>query len=175
MAELYKHMDERGTPINTTPAINGKDLDLYRLYRIVTFLGGHSRYVLHTQPSQFIRSCQKVSFISFLQGDQQELVENGCQEIGRWLRHDLFLGEPSSRPLPPLPPVLRGAQEDSGVHPGHGHPLGAEAETAVGYQWRILLLQATDAWSSQAKEVSHRLDVAQVWPLTTKLFSVSFL
>ena len=60
MAELYKHMDERGTPINTTPAINGKDLDLYRLYRIVTFLGGHSRYVLHTQLSLFIRSCQKV-------------------------------------------------------------------------------------------------------------------
>ena len=53
MAELYKHMDERGTPINTTPAINGKDLDLYRLYRIVTFLGGHSRYALHTQLSLF--------------------------------------------------------------------------------------------------------------------------
>ena len=93
-------------------------------------------------------------------------MENGCQEIGRWLRHDLFLSEPSSRALPPLPPVLRGAQEDPGVHPGHRHPLGAEAEAAVRYQWRILLLQATDAWSSQAKKVSHRLDVAQVWLLT---------
>ena len=93
-------------------------------------------------------------------------MENGCQEIGRWLRHYLFLSEPSSRALPPLPPVLRGAQEDPGVHLGHRHPLGAEAETAIGYQWRIFLLQTTDAWSSQAKEVSHRLDVAQVWPLT---------
>ena len=43
MAELYKHMEDRGQPINRTPNIANKDVDLYRLFKIVYKLGGHAR------------------------------------------------------------------------------------------------------------------------------------
>ena len=76
VAELYKHMEDKGSPINHTPAINGQgkiqeippplpgrnihmrlrykrivlicniflsDVDLYKLYRVVDRLGGHTR------------------------------------------------------------------------------------------------------------------------------------
>src|SRR5699024_9674378 len=40
VAKLYKFMDERGTPINSCPQVNGIDLNLYKLYRIVHKMGG---------------------------------------------------------------------------------------------------------------------------------------
>ena len=43
VAELYKHMEDRGSPIDRTPSIEGKDVDLYKLYRIVDKLGGNVR------------------------------------------------------------------------------------------------------------------------------------
>lgn len=43
VAQLYKYMDERGTPINKTPTIWGDDLDLYNLYRLVIKMGGYNR------------------------------------------------------------------------------------------------------------------------------------
>lgn len=36
-------MDERGTPINRGPVVNGKDLNLYKLYRLVDKKGGYNR------------------------------------------------------------------------------------------------------------------------------------
>jgi len=43
VAQLYKFMDDSGTPINKAPTINGRDLDLYKLFRIVHKLGGFNR------------------------------------------------------------------------------------------------------------------------------------
>jgi len=43
VAELYKHMDDRGTPINKTPSIGDQDIDLYKLFRLVQKLGGQQR------------------------------------------------------------------------------------------------------------------------------------
>ena len=43
VAQLIKFMDERGTPINRAPMIGSRDLDVYRLYRIVSELGGYYR------------------------------------------------------------------------------------------------------------------------------------
>ncbi|VDD74928.1 unnamed protein product [Mesocestoides corti] len=43
IAHLYRFMDQRGTPINKAPSIANKDLDLYKLYRIVHRLGGFHR------------------------------------------------------------------------------------------------------------------------------------
>lgn len=43
VAQLYKFMDERGTPINRAPSVGGRDLDLYRLYRVVHRMGGYNR------------------------------------------------------------------------------------------------------------------------------------
>ena len=34
VAQLYKFMEECGTPINKAPTIAGRDLDLYRLFRV---------------------------------------------------------------------------------------------------------------------------------------------
>ena len=43
VAQLYKYMDERGTPIQRSPTCGGKDLDLFRLYRVVYRMGGYNR------------------------------------------------------------------------------------------------------------------------------------
>lgn len=49
VAQLYKFMDERGTPINKGPAMAGRDLNLYRLFRVVSKLGGCNRVTNHNQ------------------------------------------------------------------------------------------------------------------------------
>lgn len=43
VAQLYKFMDERGTPINRAPTISGRDLNLYKLFNIVQQMGGYNR------------------------------------------------------------------------------------------------------------------------------------
>ncbi|OAD60399.1 AT-rich interactive domain-containing protein 4B [Eufriesea mexicana] len=43
VAQLYKFMDDRGTPINNCPMIGSEDIDLYRLFRAVYKLGGYNR------------------------------------------------------------------------------------------------------------------------------------
>lgn len=43
VAQLYKFMDERGTPINKAPVLAGKELDLYQFYDTVKKLGGYNR------------------------------------------------------------------------------------------------------------------------------------
>lgn len=34
VAQLYKFMDDRGTPINKGPTINSRDVDLYKLFKV---------------------------------------------------------------------------------------------------------------------------------------------
>lgn len=34
MAQLYKFMDDRGTPINKGPIIGTRDVDLYKLFKV---------------------------------------------------------------------------------------------------------------------------------------------
>lgn len=34
VAQLYKFMDDRGTPINKGPTINNRDVDLYKLFKV---------------------------------------------------------------------------------------------------------------------------------------------
>ncbi len=43
VAELYKFVDDRGTPMNKIPAVNKVDLDLHRLYTIVRKFGGYNK------------------------------------------------------------------------------------------------------------------------------------
>lgn len=49
VAQLYKFMDDRGTPINVCPMIGTKDIDLYRLFRAVQKLGGYNRVTNQNQ------------------------------------------------------------------------------------------------------------------------------
>ena len=49
VAELYKHMDDRGSPINKTPCIGDQDVDLYKLFRFVQKLGGTQRVTNNNQ------------------------------------------------------------------------------------------------------------------------------
>ncbi|XP_074035851.1 uncharacterized protein [Leptinotarsa decemlineata] len=43
VAQLYKFMDDAGTPLNKTPTIAHRDIDLHRLFRAVQKLGGYNR------------------------------------------------------------------------------------------------------------------------------------
>lgn len=47
VAQLYKFMDDRGTPINQGPTICSRDVDLYRLFYVVHNLGGYNRVTNH--------------------------------------------------------------------------------------------------------------------------------
>lgn len=43
VAQLYKFMDDSNTPLNKSPTIGNKDVDLHRLFRVVRKLGGYNR------------------------------------------------------------------------------------------------------------------------------------
>ncbi|KAK3093694.1 hypothetical protein FSP39_018994 [Pinctada imbricata] len=43
VAQLYKFMDDRGTPINKGPYIGNNDLNLYRLFKVVQKIGGYNK------------------------------------------------------------------------------------------------------------------------------------
>lgn len=43
VAQLYKFCDDRGTPINKAPSVGSKDLNLYKLFKVVQKLGGYNR------------------------------------------------------------------------------------------------------------------------------------
>ncbi len=47
VAQLYKFMDDRGTPMNRVPTINGVDIDLHRFFIIVRKLGGYNKVCKH--------------------------------------------------------------------------------------------------------------------------------
>merc|ERR1712212_701204 len=49
VAELYKHMEDKGTPINKTPSIGDKDVDLYKLFRLVQKLRGQQQVTNNNQ------------------------------------------------------------------------------------------------------------------------------
>ena len=61
VAELYKHMEDRGSPIDKTPCIDGKDVDLYRLYRVVDRLGGHAKV---SNKNEWRKVANKLNFYS---------------------------------------------------------------------------------------------------------------
>ncbi|XP_013777199.2 LOW QUALITY PROTEIN: AT-rich interactive domain-containing protein 4A-like [Limulus polyphemus] len=43
VAQLYKFMDDRGTPINIAPTVGNRDLNLYKLFKTVHKLGGFNK------------------------------------------------------------------------------------------------------------------------------------
>lgn len=49
VAQLYKYMDDRGTPLNKVPSIQSRDVDLYRLFRAVQKRGGYNRVTAQNQ------------------------------------------------------------------------------------------------------------------------------
>lgn len=49
VAQLYKFMDDRGTPINKGPIIGTRDVDLYKLFKVVHKLGGYNRVTNQNQ------------------------------------------------------------------------------------------------------------------------------
>ncbi|PNF29493.1 hypothetical protein B7P43_G04550, partial [Cryptotermes secundus] len=49
VAQLYKFMDDRGTPINKGPIIGNRDVDLYKLFKVVHKLGGYNRVTNQNQ------------------------------------------------------------------------------------------------------------------------------
>lgn len=49
VAQLYKYMDDRGTPLNKVPSIQSRDVDLYRLFQAVQKRGGYNRVTAKNQ------------------------------------------------------------------------------------------------------------------------------
>ncbi|XP_052565742.1 AT-rich interactive domain-containing protein 4B isoform X3 [Culex pipiens pallens] len=52
VAQLYKFMDDRGTPLNKVPSIINRDVNLYRLFRAVQKLNGYNRVTSQNQWKQ---------------------------------------------------------------------------------------------------------------------------
>lgn len=92
VAQLYKHMDDRGTPLNKGPSIASKDIDLYRLFRAAQKLGGYNRVTtqnqwkaiavrLGFQPTNSITNLVKQAYKKFLQPFEEFNRKLGCTMV----------------------------------------------------------------------------------------------
>lgn len=57
VAQLYKFMDDRGTPINKGPVISSKDVDLYKLFKVSSFLPDVSGFRRHGRSFDSASEC----------------------------------------------------------------------------------------------------------------------
>ncbi|CAN7995256.1 unnamed protein product, partial [Ixodes hexagonus] len=93
VAQLYKFMDERGTPINKGPVMGGRDLNLYRLFRVVGKLGGCNRVTNHNQwkdvyrrlglpaPTQANTNLLRGAYKKYLQSFEDFYRKLGCTMV----------------------------------------------------------------------------------------------
>ncbi|XP_014470937.1 PREDICTED: AT-rich interactive domain-containing protein 4B isoform X2 [Dinoponera quadriceps] len=134
VAQLYKFMDDRGTPINNCPMIGSEDIDLYRLFRAVYKLGGYNRVTNQNQWKAITRrlgfamqnspsthNLVKQAYKKFLHSFEDFYRKLGCtmvnhprgstrkQRPGRSLIRDKDRNTPIP---PPVPPVKNDKEED---------------------------------------------------------------
>lgn len=93
VAQLYKFMDDRGTPLNKIPSIINKDVDLYRLFRAAQKLGGYNRVTSqnqwksialrlgYTQATQAIINLVKQAYKKYLLSFEDFNRKLGCTMI----------------------------------------------------------------------------------------------
>ncbi|XP_025203332.1 AT-rich interactive domain-containing protein 4A-like [Melanaphis sacchari] len=62
VAQLFKFMDDRETPLNQTPMINEKDVDLFKLFKIVNNCGGYNK----------VDRCNQWVYVSVKAGHEQQ-------------------------------------------------------------------------------------------------------
>nr|XP_012227124.1 PREDICTED: AT-rich interactive domain-containing protein 4B [Linepithema humile] len=78
VAQLYKFMDDRGTPINVCPMIGSEDIDLYRLFRAVYKLGGYNRV---TNQNQWKIITRRLNFSMQNSGPMHNLVKQAYKKF----------------------------------------------------------------------------------------------
>lgn len=78
VAQLYKFMDDRGTPINNCPMIGSEDIDLYRLFRAVYKLGGYNRV---TNQNQWKLITRRLSFTMQNSSSTHNLVKQAYKKF----------------------------------------------------------------------------------------------
>ncbi|XP_034942591.1 LOW QUALITY PROTEIN: AT-rich interactive domain-containing protein 4B [Chelonus insularis] len=128
VAQLYKFMDDRGTPINNCPMIGNEDVDLYRLFRAVEKLGGYNRVTnqnqwksitrrlgISMQPTPTTHNLVKQAYKKFLHSFEDFYRKLGCtmvnhprgstrkQRPGRSLIRDKDRNTPVPTPQQTLP------------------------------------------------------------------------
>ena len=109
VAELYKHMDDRGTPINRTPYIDHKEVDLYMLFRLVQKLGGSQRVTNNNQwrlvakrlgfETNWCVNQVRVHYKRYLQSFEELYKTLGCTLINHPRGNNLRVRHGSGRPL----------------------------------------------------------------------------
>ncbi|XP_029170697.1 AT-rich interactive domain-containing protein 4B isoform X2 [Nylanderia fulva] len=133
VAQLYKFMDDRGTPMNVCPMIGSEDIDLYRLFRVVHKLGGYNRVTnqnqwktvtrrlgLMMQNSGTLYNLVKQAYKKYLHHFEDFYKKLGCtmvnhprsstrkQRSGRSLIRD----KDRNTPVPPQPPAQVKSDKD---------------------------------------------------------------
>ncbi|CAK9822302.1 AT-rich interactive domain-containing protein 4B [Anthophora retusa] len=138
VAQLYKFMDDRGTPINNCPMIGTEDIDLYRLFRAVYKLGGYNRvtnqnqwklitrrlsFTMQNSPST--HTLVKQAYKKFLHSFEDFYRKLGCtmvnhprgtirkQRPGRSLIRD----KDRNTPVPPQVSVVKNEKEEEDKKP----------------------------------------------------------
>ena len=109
VAELYKHMDERGTPINKNPCIGDQEVDLFKLFRCVQKLGGHQRVTNNSQwrvvakklgfETNWCVNQVRVCYKRYLQSFEELNRTLGCTLINHPRNTSLRVRHGSGRPL----------------------------------------------------------------------------
>lgn len=82
MAQLYKFMDDRGTPINRAPTVGARDLDLHKLWRVVQKQGGYNKVtnqnVWKTVGSRLTQDAGSPVNTNSVKVAYKRSVRNGC-------------------------------------------------------------------------------------------------
>ena len=109
VAELYKHMDDRGTPINRTPCIGNQEVDLYTLFRLVQKLGGTQRVTNNNQwrsvakrlgfETNWCVNQVRVCYKRYLQSFEELYKQLGCTLINHPKGNNMRVRHGSGRPL----------------------------------------------------------------------------
>ncbi|XP_044599044.1 AT-rich interactive domain-containing protein 4A isoform X2 [Cotesia glomerata] len=137
VAQLYKFMDDRGTPINNCPMIGNEDIDLYRLFRAVEKLGGYNRVTnqnqwksitrrlgISMQPTQATHNLVKQAYKKFLHSFEDFYRKLGCTMVNH--------PRGSTRKQRPGRSLIRDKDRNTPVPTAHQNIPKTEKEKAEG-------------------------------------------
>ena len=138
VAELYKHMDDRGSPINKTPTIGEHEVDLYKLFKFVQKLCGYQRVTNNNQwrivakklgfETNWCINQVKVIYKRYLLSFEELYRTLGCTLINHPRSNSMRVRHGSGRPL------MRGVRVSSKVREEDGSDkssIGSQEETGA--------------------------------------------
>uniref|UniRef100_A0AAV2JJH0 Proteasome subunit alpha type-3 n=1 Tax=Knipowitschia caucasica TaxID=637954 RepID=A0AAV2JJH0_KNICA len=164
LQQLYKFMEDRGTPINKPPVLGYKDLNLFKLFRLVTLQGGCKAIesgtvwkqiymdlgipILNSAAAYNVKTAYKKYLIGFEEFCRSALI------TFRTIHHN--------NPRPPPSPANQRAPSDTKTSPPANHRTPPEAKISppsnqrvVGVELKEIVKTETETDSESECEERH--------------------